>query len=247
MNVTSSTPRVAVISGGSSGIGRAFAQELCRQGYRIITCGRDVAKLRRLQTEIPGARCCVCDMADARAVHDFAAEVIAEVGGVDLLISNAGGLREIDLTNPLGQHADLTSEIRTNLEGPINLVAAFLPALRKADNVSIVIVSSGYALAPATRGPIYSASKAGLHSYVKTLRRQLAPLGISVTEVLPPVVDTPPVAHRKVAKISADTVVRLALKAAATDKSEVYPGQARFLPLLLRVAPSLAERIVGSS
>jgi uncharacterized oxidoreductase len=205
------------------------------------------AKLRRLEAEFPGVRGHVCDMADAKAVQDFAAEVIAGVGGVDLLISNAGGLREIDLTSPPGQGADLHSEIRTNLEGPINLLAAFLPALLKAGKASVVIVSSGYALAPPTRAPIYSASKAGLHSYAKALRRQLAPLGIAVTEVLPPVVDTPAVAHREVAKISPGTVVRLALEATSAGKAEVYPGQARFLPLLLRLAPSLAERIVANS
>ena len=89
-----------MISGGSSGIGRAFAQELSRQCYRVITCGRDAAKLRRLEAEIPGVRGHVCDMADAKAMQDFAAEVIVGARGVDLLISSAGGLREIDLTSP---------------------------------------------------------------------------------------------------------------------------------------------------
>jgi uncharacterized oxidoreductase len=108
-------------------------------------------------------------------------------------------------------------------------------------------VSSGYALAPATRAPIYSASKAALHNLGKSLRRQLRPLDISVTEVLPPVVDTPAVAHRKVAKMSADEVVELALAGAAKRVAEVYPGQARWLPSLLRIAPALAENMVAKS
>jgi uncharacterized oxidoreductase len=79
-----------------------------------------------------------------------------------------------------------------------------LPGLRRAGKASIVIVSSGYALAPATRAPICSAAKAALHSLSKSLRRQLAPLNISVTEVAPHLVDTPAVAHRPGAKMSPD-------------------------------------------
>jgi uncharacterized oxidoreductase len=156
-------------------------------------------------------------------------------------------LREIDFTSDALATLDLTSEIRINLEGAIRLISGFIPGLRRADRASIIVVSSGYALAPATRAPIYSASKAALHSLGKSLRRQLRPLDISVTEVLPPVVDTPSVAHRKVAKMSSAEVVELALAGAAKRVAEVYPGQARWLPLLLRIAPGLGENMVARS
>ena len=108
-----------------------------------------------------------------------------------------------------------------------------------------VFTALGDAPTPATRAPLYSASKAALHSLSKSLRRQLAPLGISVTELLPPVVDTPSVAHRKVAKLDPDSVAREALRGAARKAEEVRPGAVRFLPLLLRLAPRLAEAIVA--
>jgi len=239
--------RTAVISGGSSGIGRAFVAALHKEGYGVLTCGRDEAKLRSLEAAFPGVRGLVCDMADAAAVRQFAATVLAEHPRVDLLISNAGGLREIDFTRADVASLDLTAELRSNLEGAINLVAGFLPGLRQAAPAAIIAVSSGYALAPATRAPIYSASKAGLHSFLKSLRRQLAPLRISVTEVAPPVVDTPSVAHRTVSKMSAEAVVAMTLAAARKGKPTVYPGQARFLPLLLRLAPGFAENLVAKS
>src|SRR5208283_3521295 len=100
-----------------------------------------------------------------------------------------------------------------NLDGAIHLISGFLPGLKRAARASIVIVSSGYGLAPSTRAPIYSASKAALHSLSKSLRRQLAPLNISVTEVAPPVVDTPAVVHRDVAKMSAKVVAEQTLAA----------------------------------
>ena len=242
-----SLPAVAVVSGGSSGIGRAFVAALHQQGYAIVACGRDPAKLRQLEADFPGVECHAVDVADAAAMRAFANKALASHAKIDLLISNAGGLREIDFSRDDLQSLDLTAEVRSNFEGAIHLISGFLPGLRRAGRAAIVIVSSGYALAPATRAPIYSASKAALHSLAKSLRRQLAPLNISVTEVAPPVVDTPAVAHRKVAKMSAAEVVEQTLAAAAKETKEVYPGQARWLPLMLRLAPSLAEALVAKT
>ena len=239
--------RVAVVSGGSSGIGKAFVTALRARGYAVVTCGRDADKLRRLEAECPGVETHAVDVSDGAAVRAFASKVLAARPKIDLLISNAGGLREIDFTRDDLESLDLTAEIRSNLDGAIHLIAGFLPGLKRAGHASIVIVSSGYGLAPATRAPIYSASKAALHSLSKSLRRQLAPLNITVTEVAPPVVDTPAVAHRDVQKMSATDVAEQALVAASKGVKEVFPGQARLLPLLLRVAPGFAEDFVARS
>ena len=239
--------RVAVVSGGSSGIGKAFVAALIARGYAVVTCGRQAEKLRKLETEHPGVETHVVDVADATAMREFAREVLAAHPQIDLLVSNAGSLREIDFTRDDLETLDLTAEIRSNLDGAIHLIAGFLPGLKRAGRSSIVIVSSGYGLAPSPRAPIYSASKAALHSLGKSLRRQLAPLNITVTEVAPPVVDTPSVAHRDVPKMSARDVAEQTLLAVSKGVREVYPGQARMLPLLLRVAPSFAEDLVARS
>jgi uncharacterized oxidoreductase len=236
-----------VVSGGSSGIGKAFVVALRARGYAVVTCGRDEEKLRRLETDHPGVETHVVDVSDGAAMRGFARKVLAAHPEIDLLVSNAGGLREIDFTSDDLDTLDLTAEVRSNLDGAIRLIAGFLPGLKRADHASIVIVSSGYGLAPATRAPIYSASKAALHSLSKSLRRQLAPLNITVTEVAPPVVDTPAVAHRDVPKMSAKDVAEQTLLAASKGVKEVYPGQARMLPLLLRVAPRFAENLVAKS
>ncbi len=247
-DIAKTNPRpVAVVSGGSSGIGKAFVEALRERGYAVVTCARDQEKLRRLEAEFPGVESHAVDVADASAMRAFSNAVLSAHPRIDLLVSNAGGLREIDFTREDLQSLDLTAEIRSNLDGAIHLISGFLPGLKRAGRASIVIVSSGYGLAPATRAPIYSASKAALHSLSKSLRHQLAPLKITVTEVAPPVVDTPAVAHRNVQKMSAKDVAEQTLTAALKGSKEVYPGQARFLPLLLRVAPSLAENLVARS
>jgi uncharacterized oxidoreductase len=247
MNSGAAGQKVAVVSGGSSGIGRALVAALCKEGYRVLTCGRDAAKLRRLEKEIPGVTGYVCDVSDREAVRRLAANVFDECPAIDLLISNAGGLKEIDFAAPDLDSVDLTAELRINLEGAIHLVAAFMPGLRRAAPASILVVSSGYALAPATRAPIYSASKAALHSLCKSLRLQLKPLRISVTELLPPLVDTPAVAHRQGKKLSAEAVARAALNGMHSGAKEVCPGDVRLLPFLLRLLPNVAEGVVAKT
>ncbi|MDR3419565.1 MAG: SDR family NAD(P)-dependent oxidoreductase [Nevskia sp.] len=247
MNTSMNRRGIAVVSGGSSGIGRAFVQRLHGLGYQVLFCGRDERKLRLVEQECPGARGFACDVADQESVLRFAEAVLREFPVVDLLVSNAGHLREIDFTRADLRAADLGEEIRVNLLGAVQLVAAFLPGLRGAARPAIVVISSGYALAPATRAPLYSAAKAGLHSFCKALRRQLAPTGMLVVEVLPPVVDTPSVAHREVAKMPPEQLVSQTLAAVDRRRTEVHPGAVRWLPLLLRLAPGLAERIVARS
>ena len=245
--VNSPASKVAVVSGGSSGIGRAIVARLHADGWQVHTCGRDAAKLAFLERELPGVATAICDVADRKAVRAFARAVARRSLAVHLLVSNAGGLRELDFTRADLSDVDLTAELRTNLEGAVHLVAEFVPALRAARKSALLAVGSGYALAPSTRAPIYSASKAALHSLCKSLRRQLAPLGITVTELLPPVVDTPSVAHRNGPKMSPDRVAEQALRGALEGAHEVRPGQVRFLPLLLRLWPSLVERIVAKT
>lgn len=242
-----STGKTAVISGGSSGIGRAMVAQLHREGWQVHSCGRDEARLRRLESEFPGVKAYTCDVADRAAVQRFADEVQATSPRVDLLISNAGGLVDIDFTREDLRSVDITSELRSNTEGALHLIAEFLPGLRRAAPAAILIVSSGYALAPATRAPVYSAAKAALHSLSKSLRQQFKPLRISVTEVLPPLVDTPAVAHQSGPKLSPDDVARQAIAGALRGVEQVCPGQVRMLPTMLRLLPRMAESIVAKT
>ncbi|MBA4285093.1 MAG: hypothetical protein C0434_06130 [Xanthomonadaceae bacterium] len=235
----------AVVSGGSSGIGRAIVARLHAQGWQVHACGRDPAKLAALEREFTGVRATACDLRDRLAVRAWAGSVQAERHSIDLLVSNAGGLHEIDFTRDDLADVDLTADLRGNTESAIHLIAEFLPALRRSGHGALLIVSSGYALAPATRAPLYSAAKAALHSLSKSLRVQLAAHRLTVTELLPPVVDTPAVSHRAVAKLDPARVAGQAIEGALRGAAEVRPGAVRFLPLLLRLAPGFAERLVA--
>ena len=121
--------RVAVVSGGSSGIGKAFVTALRARGYAVVTCGRDADKLRRLEAELPAVETHAVDVSDGAAVRAFASQVLAAHPEIDFLVSNAGGLREIDFTRDDLENLDLTAEIRSNLDGAIHLIAGLLPGL----------------------------------------------------------------------------------------------------------------------
>ena len=189
-----SNARVAVITGGTSGIGLAFAERLIGS-YTVVVCGRNERRLQGARDEIPGLIALRCDVTRLDDLHALVAEIEQRFGRLDLLVSNANLASEFDFRS--GVDADkVDQEVRLNLVAPIQLTNLALPLLLRSPHPSIVYVTSGYALAPATRAPVYSASKAGLRSFVKALRRQVEADGIHVIEVVPPVVDTPAVAHR---------------------------------------------------
>ena len=112
---------------------------------------------------------------------------------------------------------------------------------------AIVFVTSGYALVSPTRAPTYGAVKAGLHGFAEGLRRQLAPGGTHVLEVLPPLVDTPSTARVTGKKISPAEVASVTLKALALRRPMALPGQTKLLPMMLRIAPNTIERMVAGT
>ncbi|CAA0092144.1 putative oxidoreductase [Zhongshania aliphaticivorans] len=246
MEVISDAKPVAIVSGGSSGIGLAFVSALCKQGYQVVTCGRDKAKLDAVEKQFPSVDTYVCDVASRDDVIKWLEAIRPVYPNVVLLVSNAGGLTRVNLQDDF-LRSDINGDIYSNLCGAINFISAFLPAVTQTSGGKIIVVGSGFGIAPASYAPIYSAAKAGLHSFCKGLRLQLQGTSVSVTEVLPPVVDTPATAHRNDKKLSANTLVTATLKAAKQGRSELYLGKSRLLPYMMRIAPAITEKIAANS
>ena len=109
-----------------------------------------------------------------------------------------------------------------------------------------MFVTSGFALVSPTRAPTYGAVKAGLHGFAEGLRRQLAPKGIHVLELLPPTTDTHMNANLTGKKMSTSEVAAVTLHALDKGRMMALPGQTKMLPTLLRIAPATTSRMVGS-
>ncbi len=139
---------------------------------------------------------------------------------------------------------DLTREIEINLMGPIRMVQQFLPLLKRQKSAAIVNVTSGIALMPFPISPIYSASKSGLHSYTQALRVQLKNTKVKVIELLAPAASTPlndkfmnEDGFNPKMLMRPEQIVDAALAGMKGDKSEVYPGFAKAIRILSRLAP----------
>ena len=181
-----------VITGGATGIGFAMAKYFHGRGNTVIICGRREDRLAQAAGELRGLRTFRCDVADPGDRSALFQYVNANFPGTNILINNAGIQRDIDLTKGLSNLDGGDSEIRINFEAPVYLSALFTPLLAGRENAVIVNISSGLAfMAERAFGmPVYCATKAALHAFSLAQRKQLAPLGIRVVEIIPPMVES---------------------------------------------------------
>lgn len=178
-----------LVTGGASGIGNALATRFLAGGSDVIICGRDPDKLRAAQAENPAIKTRVCDVEDPSQRAALAEWAIKEFPSLDVLVNNAGIQRYPRFTEPIAWSA-LHSEIAINFEAQVHLALLFIPHFGKKVAPAIINVSSGLAFVPLARAPIYSATKAAMHSFTLSLRHQLRDTPIAVVEVIPPAVNT---------------------------------------------------------
>jgi uncharacterized oxidoreductase len=237
--------QVVLITGGSSGIGLGLAEAFMKQGAAVVVCGRSEAALERFSRAHPDALAIQADVTLGEARRAMLDAIADRFGRLDVLINNAGTFVERNFAAGSDVTQDLEQEVALNLTAPIQLTGEVLnrwPALS-----AIVFVTSGYALVSPTRAPTYGAVKAGLHGFAEGLRRQLAPKGTHVLELLPPLVDTPMTAETRGKKISAAEVAAVTLKALAQRRPMALPGQTKLLPMMLRIAPDTIKRMVAGT
>jgi uncharacterized oxidoreductase len=190
MNLSHNT---ILLTGGATGIGLALAQRFARAGSQVIICGRRADKLREARQQVPGLHFYECDLAQATDRAELARRVVTDFPALNVLLNNAGiqnRFQLADLPADLAAWETQRQEIAINLEAPIHLATLLLPHLRQQREPAIINVSSGLAFAPMAAAPIYSATKAALHSFTLSLRRQLAGTGVRVLEIVPPAVNT---------------------------------------------------------
>jgi len=189
MNLTQNT---ILITGGGSGIGLALAERLHAAGNTVLICGRDAAKLQAAAERLPGLRTLVCDVVQATERQRLIEWAIAEAPQLNVLLNNAGIQREVNVVETDEPWVDTAKEIAINLEAPIHLALLCIKhwhAQRHSGPV-IINVSSGLGFVPLARVPVYSATKAAIHSFTQSLRGQLAGSPVQVIEVIPPAVHT---------------------------------------------------------
>lgn len=184
--------RVAIVTGGSRGIGLSIAHGFAAQGAKVVVASRKADACDRAVAEIAEAGgeavAVPTHMGDIDSVNRLAEATLEHYGQIDILVNNAA--------NPLGvPMEDITPEIwdksfTVNLRGPFFLFQRCLPSLLESDHASVINVISVGAYIPAGNTSMYSAAKAGLLSYTRSMAGVYSPQGIRVNAIAPGTVDT---------------------------------------------------------
>lgn len=184
--------KVALVTGGSSGLGFALAELLGKQGYTIVVVARNqerinnaVSKLNAMSISAKGISCDITDEAGLQRTYE---QVKAEHGKVDYLVLNAGVVTT-KLLSDYTQTSELRRDLEIDLLGTILSAHRFLPLLQSGSKV--LMISSGFGLMGAAGYSMYCAAKAGVINFGESLRRELLSKGINVYVACPGDMDTP--------------------------------------------------------
>jgi 3-oxoacyl-[acyl-carrier protein] reductase len=182
--------KVAIVTGGSRGIGRAIAEALAQGGARVAVVARDGERAAAAAAELPGEGHAgfACDVADPGAVNATLEAVETRVGPVDILVNNAGITRDNLLMRMKDEEFD--EVIAANLKGAFNFTRAVTRGMMKRRDGSIVNISSVVGLIGNAGQANYAASKAGLIGLTKSVARELASRGVRCNAIAPGFITT---------------------------------------------------------
>ena len=191
-----------VVTAGAAGIGRAIAEAFALAGAKVAVCDVDQAALAEFRAALPGHHAFACDVAEEEAVAEFFEDAIGALGGLDVLVNNAG------IAGPTAKIEDVTlaewrRTLAVNLDGQFLCARAAVAHLRRAGGGSIVNLSSAAGRFGFARRAPYSASNWGVVGFTKSLAIELGPDNIRVNAILPGAVDGPRIRRVIAAKAAA--------------------------------------------
>jgi NAD(P)-dependent dehydrogenase (short-subunit alcohol dehydrogenase family) len=225
--------KVALVTGGSCGIGRAIATAYAQRGACVFMCGRNVndieAALRDIRQTGGAADGVTGDIGKAEDVEHIVRKTVERFGGIDVLVNNASilGPREPIANYPLAAWNEV---IRINLTGPFLMTRAVLPIMLERRSGSIINVTSGVGRRGKARWGAYAVSKAGLENFTQVLADEVSQTGIRVNSVNP-----------------AATRTRMRAEAYPTEDPLVLPAAEEITPIFVYLASDASAGVTGQS
>ena len=247
--------RVVLITGASSGIGRALALRVATAGATAICVARGVEKLEELEREITGAggRAFIypTDLSSPDSCRTMVETVLANHGKVDILVNNAGRSIRRAVTHSLDRFHDFERTMQLNYFGAIALIMAVIPGMRERGDGHILNISSIGAQTYPPRFAAYVASKAALDAFSRCLGPEIAADGVAITEIHMPLVRTPMIAptglYKSFPTISPDEAAEMIVKALISRPHEVSTRLGKFGQLTNAVAPGLSQLLMSAA
>ncbi|KJD46470.1 SDR family oxidoreductase [Paenibacillus terrae] len=246
--------RTILVTGGTSGIGSAFAKRFHEMGNTVIITGRSQKRIDQAVKNNPGIIGMVADVSDAKSVEQLAKELAKHYPKLDIVFNNAGIINEFDLFDESITYEYLISEINTNLNGTIYVTKALLPLLAKQREAMIVNVTSLLANITVANAPTYSATKAGIHMFSDALREQIRYKGknIHVMELCPPVISETNLTDtydeglmNKLISFPLTKLVNVGIKGMLRNKLRVNAGFTKVMRFSMKFAPDFITHTWG--
>lgn len=242
-----------LITGASSGIGRATAIAAAERGATVLLVARRTLELEHVRLEIStrGGTAYVypCDLHDPDAIDALVGQVLAEHGAVDVLVNNAGHSVRRSVRYSLDRMHDYERTMRLNYFAPVRLTMGLLPAMQRQRFGHVVNVTTQGIQAHPPRYSAYLASKAALDEFGRTAGRELLSEGITFSSVRMPLVRTPMItpgisAYRGMPSWSAEQAARMVLRAVCTRRDVVHAPGGRMFQLLDLAVPGVMRLLV---
>ena len=247
--------RVVVVTGGSSGIGHATALKLADAGAKVLIVARDPEKLEATRKEIvdAGGSCVTysCDLADMNAIEAMSRQILAEHGGVDYLVNNAGRSIRRAVLNSLDRFHDFERTMQLNYFGAVKLILAFLPRMVENKRGHIINISSIGVLSRAPRFSAYVASKSALDAFTECAASEFIDKGIHVTNINMPLVRTPMIAPTKmyenVPTLSPEEAAGLVVEAIVRRPVRIATRLGIFAAVCHAIAPKVTQVLLNTA
>lgn len=242
------TNQTILITGGTSGIGRALVDQLATHNRSIILIARNPEKLQQLKNTYSNLHTYCCSLNNLSELKLTLNKISQQHKDISVVFNNAAIQYNKKFTDKDFQSKLIEEEITTNLTAPVYICAHFLPGILQLGSPGLLInLSSGLAFYPKSSAAVYSATKAALSNFSQALGYQLENTSCRVIDVILPLVDTPMTTGRSGKKLPATIAAKVIIHGVEKGKTRIYPGKSRWLPLISRLCPSLLAGIMKAN
>ncbi len=243
--------KVAIVTGGASGMGQIIARRLAAQGARVAIFDVNDQGLQATAAETANITAFRCDISSLEEVESRVAEVTAALGPIDLLVHAAALMPSHKLTEH--SHEGMDRLFRINYFGTTDMVRAVLPGMLARSTGRIIAFGSIAGIALVPKMGAYCATKAAVNAYMEVLQNELRGTGVRAHLICPPAVNTALIdqslatdgpgsmieAHKKGRLADPEKIVSAIEKGVAKDRDIIYPGEAKLLYLWRALFPRL--------
>ncbi|KAA0086950.1 SDR family oxidoreductase [Mycolicibacterium sp. P9-64] len=242
-----------LVTGASSGIGEAGAEKLARAGAKVVVVARRQELLDAVAARITAAggdaRAIACDLSDLDAIDELVATLEKDLGGIDILINNAGRSIRRPLAESLDRWHDVERTMALNYFSPLRLIRGLAPGMRERGDGHIINVSTwGVLNESSPLFAVYNASKAALTAVSRVIETEWSRDGVHSTTLFYPLVKTPMIAPTRaydgLPGLSADEAAEWMLTAARTRPVRIAPRMAVTAHAINSFAPAAVDAVM---